>query len=205
MPRLPEPRSMSYAYYNPNPAGRSVGDCAVRAQSKALGQTWEETYAGLALEGFIRGDLPNADSVWGPYLRKHGFTRYLLPDSCPDCYTVADFSTDHPRGTFILSMPGRQGHPGCSDCPAERIAAQAAQIQALQLSDSQAQQNATLMVAMDANKAEILAGLVRSAPPPPTSSSPLRPSISPPTAAGSLRAGAATAATRAAAPVAPGA
>ena len=87
----------------------------------------------------------------------------------------------------------------------ERIAAQAAQIQALQLSASQAQQNATLMTAMDANKAEILAGLVRSAPLPPTSSSPLRPSISPPTAAGSLRAGAATAATRAAAPVAPGA
>lgn len=38
----------------------------------------------------------------------------------------------------------------------ERIAAQAAQIQAMQLSASQAQQNATLMAAMDANKAEIL-------------------------------------------------
>ena len=107
MSGLPEPRSMSYAYYNPNPAGRSVGDCAVRALAKALGQTWEETYAGLVLEGFIRGDLPNADSVWGPYLREHGFTRHLLPDTCPDCYTVADFAADHPRGTFILSMPGR--------------------------------------------------------------------------------------------------
>ena len=70
-------------------------------------QTWEETYAGLALEGFLRGDLPNADSVWGPYLRRHGFTRYLLPDACPDCYTVADFAADHPHGTFILSMPER--------------------------------------------------------------------------------------------------
>ncbi len=38
----------------------------------------------------------------------------------------------------------------------ERIAAQAAQIQALQLSASQANQNAVLMAAMDANKAEIL-------------------------------------------------
>lgn len=107
MSGLPELRSMSYAYYNPNPAGRSVGDCSVRALAKALGQTWEETYAGLVLEGFIRGDLPNADSVWGPYLRKHGFIRYLLPDACPDCYTVADFAADHPWGTFILSMPGR--------------------------------------------------------------------------------------------------
>lgn len=79
----------------------------MRALSKALGQTWEETYVGLALEGFIRGDLPNADSVWGPYLREHGFTRHLLPDTCPDCYTVSNFAADHPQGTYILSMPGR--------------------------------------------------------------------------------------------------
>lgn len=38
----------------------------------------------------------------------------------------------------------------------QRIAEQAAQIQALQLSASQAAQNATLMAAMDANKADIL-------------------------------------------------
>lgn len=98
---------MSYEHYNPNPAGRAVGDCAVRAISKALDQTWEETYAGLALEGFQRGDLPKADSVWGPYLKARGFTRHWLPDGCPDCYTVADFAADHPQGTFILSMPGR--------------------------------------------------------------------------------------------------
>lgn len=98
---------MSYEHYNPNPAGRAVGDCAVRAISKALDQTWEETYVGLALEGFQRGDLPNADSVWGPYLKARGLTRHWLPDGCPDCYTAADFAADHPRGTFILSMPGR--------------------------------------------------------------------------------------------------
>lgn len=98
---------MSYEYYNPNPMGRSVGDCAVRAISKALRQSWEDTYTALALEGFSRGDLPNADSVWGPYLRSRGFSRHLLPDSCPDCYTVRDFAAEHPAGTFILSMPGR--------------------------------------------------------------------------------------------------
>ena len=98
---------MDYTYYNPNPVGRSVGDCTIRAISKALGQTWEETYVGLALEGFIRGDLPNADSVWGHYLRNHGFTRHWIPDTCPDCYTVLDFAKDNPHGTFIVSMPGR--------------------------------------------------------------------------------------------------
>lgn len=97
---------MSYAYYQPNPAGKSVGDCTVRALSKALEQTWEETYTGLALEGFIRGDLPNADSIWGPYLRAHGFTRHLIPDDGLGTYTVSDFARDIPEGAFILSMPG---------------------------------------------------------------------------------------------------
>lgn len=98
---------MGYSYYNENPAGKAVGDCTVRALSKALGQTWEETYVGLALEGFLRCDLPNADSVWGPYLVRSGFTRHMLPGSFQDCYTVADFARDNPNGAFILSMPGR--------------------------------------------------------------------------------------------------
>ena len=35
---------MNYKYYNPNPAGRNVGDCTVRALNKALGQDWDATY-----------------------------------------------------------------------------------------------------------------------------------------------------------------
>lgn len=98
---------MPYSHFNLNPAGKSVGDCTIRAISKALDQSWETTYVGLALEGFCQGDLPNADSVWGPYLKKHGFSRYLIPDNCPDCYTVEQFAKDHPNGVYILSMPGR--------------------------------------------------------------------------------------------------
>lgn len=96
-----------YAYFNKNPEGRSVGDCAVRAVSKALGQSWEQTYVGLCLEGFLMADLPNSDAVWGRYLRNHGFKRYLIPDECPDCMTVGRFADEHPEGTFVLSMPGR--------------------------------------------------------------------------------------------------
>lgn len=98
---------MGYAFFNPNPLRKSTGDCTVRAIAKALGQTWDETYVGLCLEGFCRKDWGNADAVWGPYLKSHGFTRRMLPDTCPDCYTVADFAADHPCGTFVLSMPGR--------------------------------------------------------------------------------------------------
>jgi hypothetical protein len=34
--------------YNPNPAGRKVGDCAVRAVSAALGTDWEEAFDMLS-------------------------------------------------------------------------------------------------------------------------------------------------------------
>lgn len=98
---------MGYAYYNKNPYGRSVGDCTIRAISKALGQTWEKTYVDLCLEGFMMGDLPNADSVWGKYLKRRGFSRTFIPDDCPDCMTVDRFANEHPKGTYILSMPGR--------------------------------------------------------------------------------------------------
>lgn len=98
---------MAYSYYNPNPAGKSIGDCAIRAVARALGKTWEDAYVGLAVEGMASGDLPNADSVWGDYLRKNGFRRHLIPEDCPDGYTVSDFARDNPDGMFILSMPGR--------------------------------------------------------------------------------------------------
>lgn len=103
---------MTYWKYNSNPKGRNVGDCTVRAISKALGQDWEQTYAGLALEGFIQGDMPSANYVWGAYLRRKGYTRELVPDR--DGYTVADFADEHPHGTYILAL---SGHVVCvQDC-----------------------------------------------------------------------------------------
>lgn len=95
-----------FIYYNPNPRRKSVGDCTVRAIAKALEQDWETTYIGLALQGLLIGDMPNADTVWGAYLRRNGFQRRLLPDSLPEFYTVSDFAQDNPKGTFVLSMPG---------------------------------------------------------------------------------------------------
>ncbi len=95
-----------FVMYNPNPDRRNVGDCTVRAISKALGQDWETTYTGLALEGFCLCDMPSANHIWGAYLKRHGFRRALIPDECPDCYSVAEFAADHPKGTYILALSG---------------------------------------------------------------------------------------------------
>lgn len=97
---------MAFIEWNPNPVGRRVGDCAVRAISKALGVDWETAYVMVASNGFSMGDMPSSDSVWGATLRQHGFYRMSIPDTCPDCYSVTDFCNDNPKGTFVLGFGG---------------------------------------------------------------------------------------------------
>ena len=92
--------------YNPNPAGRFVGDCAVRAVAAALGIDWEEAYELISDAAFRMADMPSSDSVWGAVLRSHGFVREAIPNTCPDCYTVEDFVKDFPRGVYVLGFGG---------------------------------------------------------------------------------------------------
>ena len=89
--------------YNPNPHSVYVGDCVIRAISKSLGMSWEETYIRLAIQGLMLSDMPSANNVWGNFLRNNGYKRYIIPNTCPDCYTVRDFCYDHPQGNYILS------------------------------------------------------------------------------------------------------
>lgn len=92
--------------YNPNPTGRKVGDCAVRAIAKALSIDWETAYNLIASNGFAMGDMPSSDSVWGSVLRQNGFYRKSIPNYCPDCYTVKEFCRDNPKGIFVLGFGG---------------------------------------------------------------------------------------------------
>lgn len=93
-----------YRFYNPNPIGVKVGDCAIRAVSKALDVDWETAYAMTATSGYLMGDMPSSNSVWGAVLRKNGFNRSIIPNNCPDCYTAKDFCKDHPKGVFVLGF-----------------------------------------------------------------------------------------------------
>lgn len=96
--------------YNPNPTGRMVGDCAVRAVAKALGISWEDAYCLICDNGYAIGDMPSSDSVWGAVLRQNGFYRKTIPNFCPECYTAKDFCQDYPNGTYVL---GFGGHVAC--------------------------------------------------------------------------------------------
>lgn len=95
-----------YKFCNPNPAGKSVGDCVIRAIAIATGQGWYETYLQLCMQGLTLADMPSANSVWGAYLKNMGFRRRVTPDNCPDCYTVAAFAADYPEGTYLLALDG---------------------------------------------------------------------------------------------------
>ena len=95
-----------YRNYNPNPYSARVGDCTVRAITCALDQTWEKTYIEICLYGLIGGDMPSANNVWGKYLKNKGFNRHLIPNTCPDCYTVRHFAKEHPKGIYILALNG---------------------------------------------------------------------------------------------------
>lgn len=95
-----------WEYYNPNPTGRVVGDCAIRALTKALDLDWETVYNMVASNGYNMGDMPSSDSVWGSVLRQHGFYRSTIPNACPDCYTAKDFCKDNPYGIYVLGFGG---------------------------------------------------------------------------------------------------
>lgn len=92
--------------YNPNPLGKRVGDCAIRAVAKALNLTWEEAFIEVSKDAFEMCDMPSSDSVWGATLRHHGFIRESVPDACSDCYTADDFCHEFFKGTYVLAFGG---------------------------------------------------------------------------------------------------
>lgn len=94
---------MAYIYFNNNPLEKSTGDCVVRAISIALNQSWDKTYWDLCEYGYQMGDWGNSNAVWDAYLRNCGFVRKVIPNTCPDCYTVREFCEDYPYGVFILT------------------------------------------------------------------------------------------------------
>jgi len=58
----------------------------------------------VTLQGYMMKDMPSSNHVWGTYLRENGFIQHIIPDSCPDCYTVQDFCNEHPVGKYLLAI-----------------------------------------------------------------------------------------------------
>lgn len=88
--------------YNVNPY-KKVGDCVIRAIAMVLNQSWEETYWDICEKGAELYDMPDSNAVWAAYLASKRYRRFIIPNTCPSCYTVKDFCRDHPKGNYILA------------------------------------------------------------------------------------------------------
>lgn len=88
-----------YEFVNVNPCKKRLGDCAVRALSLALNQSWYRTAIDLCIEGLIQCDMQDSNSVWGAYLLSKGFKKYPILDTM----TFEEFATAHPDGLYIVA------------------------------------------------------------------------------------------------------
>lgn len=93
---------LCFVQYNSNPKENLVDDCVIRAISTALGKSWDDVYLELMIEGYKKKNYPNYNSIWWSYLEERGYHRWLIPDSCPMCYTLKQFVKERPRGIYIV-------------------------------------------------------------------------------------------------------
>jgi hypothetical protein len=74
----------------------------VRAICAVTGLPWSTAHDALCVLSGELFDMPSTNRVWWTFLRGIGFEQMLLPNVCPDCYTVEDFARDHPKGKYVL-------------------------------------------------------------------------------------------------------
>lgn len=91
-----------WIYTNPNPKGKHVPDCVIRAISIAYRMDWYLVYDNICAVGRMDCNMPSADSVWGHYLKLQGASPFILPESCPECITVKAFCDIYPKGRYII-------------------------------------------------------------------------------------------------------
>lgn len=89
--------------FNCNPKHKIVGDCVVRAIAKVEDKDWDDIFLSITATAFKMKDMPSSNAVWSRYLYIANYEKYLIPDRCPDCYTVRNFCDDHPEGSYILA------------------------------------------------------------------------------------------------------
>lgn len=94
---------MGYVFCNPNPDGILVDDCVFRALSIVMNTDWETTFVRLSVLGLKYHNRTDSNYVWGKYLEENGFKKYIIPNTCPDCYTIRQFCKDNKHGRYLLA------------------------------------------------------------------------------------------------------
>lgn len=91
-----------WIFANPNPCRSEEPDCVVRAIAIATGKTWDEVHLDLCRLSNEKCTMPSVNWLWELYLKKIGFEKFLLPETCPTCVTVREFCKKYPDGTYVI-------------------------------------------------------------------------------------------------------
>lgn len=73
------PETSTFHYHNANPKNRITGDCAFRAISTALGQSWEQTVMEMAEVSCKTGYAINDHKGIAKYLESKGWIKHSQP------------------------------------------------------------------------------------------------------------------------------
>lgn len=92
-----------FVYFNPNPEMKLEDDCVIRALCKGMGMDWDTAYVKLAAYGYKKKSMPSLNHIWGGFLRENGWERVMIPNTCPDCYTIENFERDNNSGTYLVA------------------------------------------------------------------------------------------------------
>lgn len=89
-----------YKYYNANVKKQVVNDCVVRSISVAERLSWDEAYQKLSnlaqKEGTLLDDIQFVENYLDKKYRR----------ACYKSKTLQEFMTEHPKGRFLVTMPG---------------------------------------------------------------------------------------------------
>lgn len=95
---------MAYINYNANPKERTnVGDCVIRALSKATGKSWDEVYDELYIIGKKKKRMMNDPHTYKEFLKNNNFT--LCPaarDEDGKMISVKEFSNNVNADTMYV-------------------------------------------------------------------------------------------------------
>lgn len=89
-----------YKYYNANPKDLHIEDCTARALSTVLNIPWSQAYDMLSNSARDMGMMMSSVSAVEEFLDKW-FDRVYITEE-----TVKEFIENHPRGRFLITMPG---------------------------------------------------------------------------------------------------
>lgn len=95
-------KSKYFKYYQPNKKDLKdkVGDCSIRAFTKALKMEWLEVFDSLYPYAREAQCLFNQKGAYEPFLKDRGWV--YIPLKRDDKQTVTNFVSNHKGGTYIL-------------------------------------------------------------------------------------------------------